>query len=60
VCGWCKDRFGLSWQITPRRLTDLLAGGGEPAARAFAAMMGMRKIDIAALDRAVEGVSVDR
>ena len=60
VCGWCKDRFGVSWQITPRRLTELMAGGGEPAARAFAAMMGMRKIDIAALDRAVEGVSADR
>ena len=55
VCGWCKDRFGLSWQITPRRLTDLMAAGGEKAKRAFAAMMDMGKIDIAALDRAVEG-----
>jgi predicted 3-demethylubiquinone-9 3-methyltransferase (glyoxalase superfamily) len=52
-CGWCKDRFGLSWQITPRRLTELLAAGGETAARAFAAMMQMQKIDIAALERAV-------
>jgi len=52
-CGWCKDRFGLSWQITPRRLTDLFKQGGDTAARAFEAMMGMRKIDIAALDRAV-------
>lgn len=57
ACGWCKDRFGLSWQITPRRLTDLMAQGGEPAARAFQAMMGMRKIDIATLDRAVAGVA---
>jgi len=57
ACGWCKDRFGLSWQITPRRLTDLLSQGGETAARAFQAMMDMRKIDIAALDRAVEGVN---
>ncbi len=56
VCGWCKDRFGLSWQVTPRRLIELLAQGGETAERAFAAMMAMRKIDIAALDRAVEGV----
>jgi len=56
VCGWCKDRFGLSWQITPKRLTQLMAAGGETASRAFTAMMGMRKIDIAALDRAVEGV----
>ena len=55
ACGWCKDRFGLSWQITPRRLTQLMAAGGETASRAFAAMMDMVKIDIAALDRAVEG-----
>ena len=55
ACGWCKDRFGLSWQITPRRLTELMREGGESAQRAFAAMMEMRKIDIAALDRAVEG-----
>ena len=55
-CGWCKDKFGLSWQITPRRLTELMNEGGETAKRAFGAMMEMRKIDIAALDRAVEGV----
>ena len=55
-CGWCKDRFGLSWQITPRRLTELITKGGETSKRAFDAMMTMRKIDIAALDRAVEGV----
>jgi predicted 3-demethylubiquinone-9 3-methyltransferase (glyoxalase superfamily) len=53
ACGWCKDRFGLSWQITPKRLTQLLAVGGDAARRAFMAMMEMRKIDIAALDRAV-------
>ncbi len=56
ACGWCKDRFGLSWQITPKRLTELLAEGGETSQRAFKAMMEMGKIDIAALDRAVEGV----
>jgi predicted 3-demethylubiquinone-9 3-methyltransferase (glyoxalase superfamily) len=55
ACGWCKDRFGLSWQITPKRLTQLLAAGGDTAARAFEAMMEMRRIDIAALDRAVAG-----
>lgn len=55
MCGWCKDRYGLSWQITPRRLSELIAQGGETAARAFTAMMGMKKIDIAALDRAVDG-----
>jgi len=54
MCGWCKDRFGLSWQITPRRLTDLMAQGGDTAKRAFTAMMQMKKIDIAALDRAVQ------
>lgn len=53
VCGWCRDRYGLSWQITPRRLTALIAEGGERASRAFRAMMGMGKIDIAALDEAV-------
>ena len=57
VCGWCKDRFGLSWQITPKRLTQLMSQGGETAVRAFEAMMHMKKIDIAALDRAVEGVT---
>ena len=55
-CGWCKDRFGLSWQITPRRLIDLMSEGGERYRRAFQAMMTMRKIDIATLDAAVEGV----
>jgi len=55
MCGWCRDRFGLSWQITPRRLTDYMAQGGETASRAFKAMMEMKKIDIAALDRAVKG-----
>ena len=55
ACGWCKDRFGLSWQITPKRLTELLAKGGETASRAFMAMMDMGRIDIAALDRAVAG-----
>jgi predicted 3-demethylubiquinone-9 3-methyltransferase (glyoxalase superfamily) len=57
ACGWCKDRFGLSWQITPKRLTQLMAAGGETARRVFAAMMDMRKIDIAALDRAVDGTT---
>ena len=54
-CGWCKDRWGLSWQITPRVLTDALAAGGEEAQRAFAAMMPMRKIDIAAIEAARRG-----
>ncbi|MGC4064715.1 MAG: VOC family protein [Polyangiaceae bacterium] len=55
ACGWCKDRFGLSWQITPRTLTDALTAGGEEAKRAFEAMMTMKKIDIAAIDAARRG-----
>ena len=52
MCGWCKDRWGLSWQITPRALTDALAAGGEEAKRAFEAMMSMQKIDVAAIEAA--------
>ena len=54
-CGWCKDRWGVSWQITPRTLTDALAAGGAEAERAFAAMMTMKKIDVAAIDAARRG-----
>ncbi|MDO5648291.1 VOC family protein [Paracoccus sp. (in: a-proteobacteria)] len=54
-CGWCRDRWGVSWQITPRILTEALAAGGKPAQRAFAAMMTMQKIDVAAIARAVRG-----
>jgi len=54
-CGWCKDRWGLSWQITPRTLTEALAAGGAEAKRAFAAMMTMKKIDVAAIDAARRG-----
>jgi predicted 3-demethylubiquinone-9 3-methyltransferase (glyoxalase superfamily) len=55
ACGWCKDRWGLSWQITPRVLTDALAAGGEEARRAFEAMMEMGKIDVAAIEAARRG-----
>ncbi|MFA5958262.1 VOC family protein [Hyphomicrobium sp.] len=54
-CGWCKDKWGISWQITPRILTGALAAGGEKAKRAFDAMMTMRKIDIATIDAAQRG-----
>ncbi|MEK7602332.1 MAG: VOC family protein [Patescibacteria group bacterium] len=54
-CGWCKDRWGLSWQITPRALTDAMAAGGAEAKRAFEAMMTMKKIDIAAIEAARRG-----
>ena len=51
-CGWSKDRWGLSWQITPRVLTQARAAGGEEARRAFDAMMGMKKIDVGAISAA--------
>ena len=54
-CGWCKDRWGVNWQITPRVLTDAMAAGGDTARRAFDAMMPMRKIDVAAIEAAVRG-----
>ncbi|MCX5662074.1 MAG: VOC family protein [Planctomycetota bacterium] len=54
-CGWCKDRWGISWQITPRTLTEAMAKGGAEAQRAFAAMMTMGKIDVAAIDKARKG-----
>lgn len=56
VCGWCKDKFGLSWQITPRILTEAMARGGEDAKRAFTAMMGMKKINIAEIEAAISSV----
>jgi predicted 3-demethylubiquinone-9 3-methyltransferase (glyoxalase superfamily) len=56
ACGWCKDRWGVSWQITPRALTDAIADPDRAAAkRAFDAMMTMGKIDIAAIEAARRG-----
>jgi predicted 3-demethylubiquinone-9 3-methyltransferase (glyoxalase superfamily) len=55
ACGWCRDKWGISWQITPRALTDALAAGGDAGKRAFAAMMGMKKIDVAAIEAARRG-----
>ncbi len=55
MCGWCRDRWGLSWQITPRVLTDALAQGGDVARRAFAAMMEMTRLDVAKIEAAVRG-----
>jgi len=57
ACGWCKDRWGHSWQITPKRLLDLTTNPDrDKAKRAFEAMMSMSKIDIAMIEAAVEGV----
>ena len=56
ACGWCKDRFGLSWQITPRVLMEMMTSTDRAAAkRAMEAMMTMGKIDIATLERAYAG-----
>lgn len=54
-CGWCKDKWGISWQIAPRVLTEALAAGGDEARRAFEAMMAMRKINVAAIVAARRG-----
>ena len=54
-CGWCKDRWGVSWQITPRALIDAFSAGGEEAQRAFKAMMTMKKIDVATIEAARKG-----
>jgi len=54
-CGWCKDKWGVSWQITPRALSEAMVAGGDEAKRAFDAMMTMKKIDIAAIEQARAG-----
>ncbi|MCD2518085.1 VOC family protein [Massilia sp. G4R7] len=56
ACGWCKDKWGLSWQITPRALTDGMADPDQAVAkRVFEAMMTMTKIDIAKIEAARRG-----
>ena len=55
ACGWCKDKWGVNWQITPRVLTDAMAAGGDEARRAFEAMMPMKKIDVATIEKARRG-----
>lgn len=55
ACGWCKDKWGISWQITPRILLDAMTTGGPVAERAFAAMMTMGKIDVVTIEAAVKG-----
>lgn len=55
ACGWCKDRWGVNWQITPRTLIEAMGAGGDEAKRAFEAMMEMGKIDVARIDAARRG-----
>lgn len=61
ACGWCRDRFGIHWQITPEALTRMLNDRSDPDAsrRAMQAMMGMGKIDIAALEAAYADADAD-
>jgi len=54
-CGWCKDKWGVSWQITPRVAMEALKAGGSEAKRAFDALMTMQKIDVAAIEVARRG-----
>jgi predicted 3-demethylubiquinone-9 3-methyltransferase (glyoxalase superfamily) len=54
-CGWCKDKWGVSWQITPRVLMEGLSKGGEVSKRVFDAMMTMQKIDVAKIEAAIRG-----
>jgi predicted 3-demethylubiquinone-9 3-methyltransferase (glyoxalase superfamily) len=59
VCGWLKDRYGVSWQVIPRRLVELTTGPDRAAAeRAFEAMLKMVKIDVAEIERAARGEAV--
>jgi len=60
VCGWLKDRYGVSWQVIPRRLPELVNGPDpQGAARAMQAMLQMTKIDVAKIEEAYEGVPVE-
>jgi predicted 3-demethylubiquinone-9 3-methyltransferase (glyoxalase superfamily) len=54
-CGWLKDRYGLSWQVVPSRMQDLIKDGGAKGDRVMSALLGMRKLDVAALERAAAG-----
>ena len=60
ACGWCKDKWGFSWQITPRRLMEAISSSDRPAAkRAMDAMLQMKKIDIAKIEAAYKGEAVN-
>ncbi len=59
MCGWCKDRWGVSWQITPRILAEAMDGEPARGKRIFEAMMKMKKIDIAALEAAADAAPTE-
>jgi predicted 3-demethylubiquinone-9 3-methyltransferase (glyoxalase superfamily) len=54
-CGWCKDKYGLSWQIVPKNMDELMSGEGDSGKRATECMLQMKKIDIAELQKAAKG-----
>jgi predicted 3-demethylubiquinone-9 3-methyltransferase (glyoxalase superfamily) len=55
VCGWLKDKYGLSWQVVPKRIVEWFGDPNEKSERAMSALMGMGKLDIAALEKAYRG-----
>lgn len=55
MCGWCKEKWGISWQITPRALSEAMQAGGPSAKRAFESMMNMKKIYVATIEAAARG-----
>jgi predicted 3-demethylubiquinone-9 3-methyltransferase (glyoxalase superfamily) len=55
MCGWLKDKYGLSWQIVPRKMVEWFGDPNEKSERAMSSLMAMRKLDIAALERAYSG-----
>ena len=55
VCGWLKDKYGLSWQVVPAKMVDWFGEPNEKSERAMKALLGMGKLDIAALERAYQG-----
>ncbi len=59
MCGWCKDKWGVSWQITPRILAEAMDGEPGRAKRIFEAMMTMKKIDVAALEAAADAAPAE-
>jgi predicted 3-demethylubiquinone-9 3-methyltransferase (glyoxalase superfamily) len=54
-CGWCKDKYGLSWQIVHKKMEEVMSAEGEAGARAMQAMLNMKRLDVAELEKAAMG-----
>jgi predicted 3-demethylubiquinone-9 3-methyltransferase (glyoxalase superfamily) len=54
-CGWCKDKYGVSWQIVPKKMEELISAEGRGGKRAMEAMLKMKKLDVAELEKAAKG-----